>query len=96
MIVRQTAGEKKSDIGWLYRADVKMKRMGEDARDDRFIVNVERAEKSAAVLSLTFDSWLLSFGGPSSPAERAYKAMALPPEAAARLRKVLGEFASQL
>jgi|GEM_PF-5180608 len=95
-IVRQTADETKAAVGWLYRADVKMKRMGEDARDDRVLINVERAEKLAPVLSLTFDSWLLSFGGPYSPAERSYRAMALPLESATRLRNVLSEFANQL
>lgn len=96
MIVRQTVGEKKQDIGWLYRANVKMKRMGEDSKDDRFIVNIERSEASAPALSITFDSWLLSFGGSTSPAERAYKSLALTPETANRLRNTLQEFTSQL
>lgn len=95
-IVRQTAGETKAAIGWLYRADVKMKRMGEDAKDDRFLVNVERAENLTPDLSFTFDSWLLSFGGPSSPAERSYRAMAIQLESATRLRKVLSEFVNQI
>ena len=74
-IVRQTVGEKKPSIGWLYQENIKMKRMGEDAKDDRLIVNIERTLTSFPVLTITFNSWLLSFGGPSSPAQRAYKSL---------------------
>ena len=90
-IVRQTVGEKKPSIGWLYQENIKMKRMGEDAKDDRLIVNIERTLTSFPVLTITFNSWLLSFGGPSSPAQRAYKSLTFQQNEITHLRETLNE-----
>ncbi|NCP03428.1 MAG: hypothetical protein CO150_07755 [Nitrospirae bacterium CG_4_9_14_3_um_filter_53_35] len=90
-IVRQSSSERSSAIGWLYRTDIKLKRLGESAKDDRLILNVERKENEAPVLTLTFDSWLLSFGGPDSPADRVYKLVVFSPAEVASLREVLEE-----
>ena len=96
MIVRQSSIDHAPAIGWLYRESVKMKRVGEDAKDDRVILNIERPQNSILVLSLTFDSWLLSFGGSSSPTERSYKAVVFTSQEASRLRTALSEFRSHL
>lgn len=96
MNVRQSKREQTSAIGWLYRANVKLKRMGEDAKDDRFIVNIKRTANHAPSLSLTFDSWLLSFGGPDSPANRVYKSVEFSPEEASRLRNEMSKYVEQM
>lgn len=71
MTARQSV-QQGPEIGWLYRKNVKIIHMDEEAEDDRLLIAIERTEKSVSLLSLTFDSWLLSFEGPYSPADRVY------------------------
>ncbi len=97
MSARQTDSEQSTAIGWLYRADIKLKRMGQDAKNDRMLINIRREERSEAELSLTFDSWLLSFGpNPKTSAQRSYREVILSTEEASRLRAALDELWKQM
>jgi hypothetical protein len=88
-VSRQTRSDQDEAVGWLYRTEVKLKRLGEEAVDEKLILNVERRKGKRPSLSLTFESWLLTFLGPDSPAGRAYKGITFQENQAAELQKSL-------
>lgn len=93
IVSRQAKPDQDEAVGWLYRTEVKLKRLGDEAFDDRLILNVERRKGQRPTLSLTFDSWLLTFLGPDGPAGRAYKGIDLQQGQAAELQDYLEELA---
>lgn len=96
IVVRQATPSVDGALGWLYRTEVKLKRLGNEAKDDRLLVNIERKGLQKPTLSLTFDSWLLSFVGPDSPADRAYKGITLQQEGALELQDALEQIVRAL
>ena len=92
-VFRQAKLDGDEAVGWLYRTEVRLKRLGDEALDERFILNVERRKGRHATLSLTFESWLLTFLGPDSPAGRAYKGITIQQSQAVQLQEHLEEIA---
>lgn len=88
-IAKQTSSENSPSIGWLAKTDIKLERLGVVAKNDKLIVNVERASDGEPMFVLTFESWLLSFVGSDSPADRKYRQVSYTRDQAATLRKTL-------
>jgi hypothetical protein len=90
-VFRQAKPDQEEAVGWLYRTEVKLKRLGDEALDDRLILNVERRKGQPPALSLTFESWLLTFLGPDGPAGRAYKGITIQQSQVVELQEHLEE-----
>jgi hypothetical protein len=88
-VSRQARSDENEAVGWLYRTEIKLKRLGEEAVDERLILNVERRKGKRPSLSLTFESWLLNFLGPDSVAGRSYKGITLTKNEAIALQRNL-------
>lgn len=96
LIVSETSSDHGPAICWLCKIDIKLKRLGDSAKADKLIIDIERNGQSPPILVLTFESWLLSFGGPDSPAGRAYKEVTYSPMAAVELRANLEKVYEEL
>ncbi|MEO5622475.1 MAG: hypothetical protein ABIQ78_03500 [Dokdonella sp.] len=95
-VVSHTQSEHAPAIGWLAKTGIKLKRLGDDARDDTLIINIERSDSGAPLLVLTFESWLMTFGGADSPAGRTHKEVTYSPQGAAQLRVALEKLQGEL
>ena len=93
---RQASRDQGDAVGWLYRTEVKLKRLGDEAKDDRLLLNVERRRGQRPSFALTFDSWLLSFGGPDGPAGRTYKGVSIQHKQVLTLQENLKEMLPSL
>lgn len=95
-ISARAASSGSSGTGWLARTGIKLKRLGDDAKDEKLIINIQRGDAGSASLVLTFESWLLTFGGPASPAERTYKQVVFDQQDVAGFRSTLEQIYGQL
>ena len=95
-IASQTKYEQGTAIGWLAKTPIKLKRTGDVAKDDTLIVNVERKGNHPPFLTVTFESWLLTFAGSDSPADRTYKQIDYLPESATQIRAALEKLHAEM
>ena len=87
-IARQSINDTGDAVGWLFKTEIKLKRLSEGAKDDRLIVNIVR-KRGKPYFVVTFEFWLLSFGGPDSPSGRVYKEVVFSQSGATLLRDTL-------